>query len=58
MTLAERMIEYRAKQSISQTELAKRCGVSYPTISAVENGIQEPTKVTQAKIELVIGKEE
>jgi len=58
MTLQERMVEYRAKERISQTELADRCGVSYQTINSVENGTQEPSKVTQAKIELIIGKEE
>jgi DNA-binding XRE family transcriptional regulator len=58
MTLQERMVEYRAKERISQTELADRCGVSYQTINSVENGTQEPSKVTQARIELIIGKEE
>ena len=58
MTLQERMVEYRAKERISQTELAERCGVSYQTINSVENGTQEPSKVTQAKIELVIKKED
>jgi DNA-binding XRE family transcriptional regulator len=58
MTLQERMIQFRAKERISQTELAERCGVSYQTINSVENGTQDPSKVTVAKIELVIGKEE
>lgn len=58
MTLQERMIQYRAKERISQTELAERCGVSYQTINSVENGTQDPSKVTQAKIELVINKED
>ena len=57
MTLQERMIEYRAKERISQQELADRCGVSKQTIYSIENGMQEPSKVTHAKIELVIGKE-
>ncbi len=58
MTLQERMIEYRAKERISQTELAERAGVTLQTINQVENGRQEPGKMTVAKIELVIGKEE
>ena len=57
MSLAERMIEYRAKERISQQELADRCGVSKQTIYSVENEMQEPSKITKAKIELVIGKE-
>lgn len=58
MTLQERMVQYRAKERISQTELAERCGLSYQTINSVENGTQEPSKVTQAKIELIVGKEQ
>lgn len=53
-SLSEAMIEYRAKERISQTELAKRVGVSLQTINSIENGLQEPSKVTKAKIELVI----
>ena len=53
-TLAEQMIEYRAKERISQKELANRVGVSLQTINSIENGMQEPSKVTKAKIELVI----
>lgn len=57
MTLQERMIEYRAKNDITQRELAEKIGVSVQTINSVENGTQTPSKVTQAKIELVVGKE-
>ena len=53
-TLAERMILYRAKERISQRELARRAGVSTQTINSVENGTQEPSKTTRAKIELVL----
>ena len=58
MTLQERMIEYRAKERISQGELAERVGISKQTLNSVENGIQTPSKLTQAKIELVVGKGE
>ena len=58
MKLSERMVRYRAKERISQTELAKRCGVSLQTINSVENELQTPSKVTEAKIELVINEEE
>lgn len=57
MTLSERMVAYRAKENISQTELAKRCGVSLQTINTVETEVQSPSKLTLAKIENVIGKE-
>lgn len=52
--LSERMIEYRAKERISQRELARRVGVTLQTIHSIENGLQEPSKVTRAKIDLVI----
>lgn len=58
MTLQERMIGYRAKERINQTELAKRVGVTVQTINSIETGTQEPSRLTLAKIELVIGKEE
>lgn len=57
-TLQERMIRYRARERINQQELANRCGLSKQTINSIENETQEPSKVTQAKIELVIGKED
>lgn len=58
MTLQDRMIEYRAKERITQVELAERVGISTQTLCSVERGIQEPSKITLAKIELVIGKGE
>ncbi len=57
MTLQERMIEYRAKNDITQRELAEKIGVSVQTINSVENGTQTPSKITQAKIELLVGKD-
>ena len=58
MSLQDRMIEYRARERISQVELANRAGVTVQTINSVENGKQDPSKITIAKIELVIGKGE
>ncbi len=57
MTLAQRMIDYRAKENISQTELARRCKVTLQTINSIETGQQNPSKLTQAKIEQAIGRE-
>lgn len=54
-TLSERMVLYRAKERISQAELARRCGVTLQTINSVENETQTPTRVTVVKIELVVG---
>ena len=58
MTLSERMIKYRARERINQKELAERCGLSLQTINSVENETQVPSKITIAKIELVIGQEQ
>lgn len=58
MTLSERMIRYRAEHRMSQSDLAKECGVSLQTVNSVENETQSPSKVTVAKIELVIGGED
>lgn len=57
MTLADRMVQYRAKERLNQRQLAERCGVSLQTINGIETGVQDPSRVTVAKIELVIGKE-
>lgn len=54
--LIKKMIEYRARERISQKELARRVGVTVQTINSVENGLQEPSKLTEAKIHLVIDK--
>ena len=57
-SLAERMLVYRARNRLSQGDLAKMCGISLQTVYHIENGIQEPSKLTVAKIELVIGGQE
>ncbi len=56
--LGERMVRYRAQNDLSQAELAERCNLSLQTINSVENGLQSASKLTIAKIEIVIGKEE
>lgn len=57
MTMQERLKKYRYDNVISQRELADRCGVSLQTINSIENGTQEPSLLTVAKIEAVIGKD-
>lgn len=54
MTLAERMVQYRARNNLSQRAFAQKCGVSLQTINSVENGLQNPSKMTEAKILMVI----
>lgn len=54
MTLQERMVRYRAIHRLSQKELAEKCGLSLQTINSIENGLQNPSRVTAAKIALVV----
>ena len=56
--LPERMLDFRAKNNMSQRELAEKVKVTIQTINSVERGLQEPSRLTRKKIELVIGKEE
>lgn len=52
--LAKRIIRYRAIHNMSQGEMARKCFVTKQTIWAIENGRQNPTKLTEAKIEEVL----
>lgn len=53
-TLAERILEYRAKHNISAKEFAEKCKLSLQTIYSIENGVQTPSKITRLKIENVL----
>ena len=55
--LSKQMVIYRAKKRITQTELAALCGLSTQTINSVETDQQKPSRVTEAKIRLVIEEE-
>lgn len=57
-TLIQRMVNYRAKHNLSQGALAEKVGVSKQTINSIETGAQTPSKMTEAKINLVIENEE
>lgn len=57
MTLQERMVDYRAAHNLTQSQFADRVGVTTMTINQVENNRQNPSKLTIAKIERVVGKE-
>lgn len=52
--LSRQMVLFRAKNRLTQQALADMCGVSKQTISLVERGLQDPNRVTAAKIMLVI----
>lgn len=58
MSLVDRMIQFRALNNLSQAEFGKLCKMDQSYISNVENGKAIPSKVTRARIELVLaGKE-
>lgn len=58
MALKEKMLEYRAKNNLSQRKAAAAAGITLQTWYSVENGYQTPSKLTEKKILLVIdGKE-
>jgi len=48
--IGAKILEYRRKHFIIQTEFAKKCGVSLQTINSIENEKQEPSTITEARI--------
>lgn len=56
--LGEKILKYRAKHDMSQVEFARKCGVTVQTICNIENGIQNPSKLTKQKILILIAEEE
>lgn len=52
------MLDYRARENLSQTAAAEKAGVSYQTWNSVENGKQTPTRLTESKIRNLCEKKE
>ena len=52
--LGERIVEYRAKHNMTQAEFAEAANLSTITILMIENDRHKPTRLTKAKIELVL----
>lgn len=57
MTFADKVKHVRATLLVSQTELAKMIGVSFPTINRWENGKLEPAFLNEKKFEAFSKKE-
>lgn len=53
--LCDMMVTYRARHGMTQTEFAKRVGVSLATIINIETGRRGPSKTTKVKILDLIG---
>lgn len=58
MTLAEKVIAYRAVHGLSQSSFAKMCGLDRAAIMRIERGDRNPRKTTEYKIKSIIEKEE
>lgn len=57
MTLAKRMIQFRAINNLSQSEFGKLCGMNQSYISNIENESRIPGKMAREKLELVLNGE-
>ena len=49
------IINYRAKENVTQAELADKVGITREYLCNIETGTVTPSLVTEAKIRLVIG---
>lgn len=56
--LGKKILKYRGKHDLTQVEFAEKCGVTVQTICNIENGIQNPSKLTKQKILIIIEEEE
>lgn len=54
MELSDLIVRYRAKHDLNQEEFAQRCGLTKQTIGAIESGLHGITKLTKAKIMMVL----
>ncbi len=50
MKYSDAIKELRKRMLVSQTELAKKLGVSYATVNRWENGLHEPTYAAKRKL--------
>jgi len=48
--LSDKIFMYRARHRLTQTEMAKRCGISLSTLCAVEKRDEEPSPRTLIRI--------
>ena len=52
------IINYRAKEKITQAELADKVGITREYLCNIETGTVTPSAVTEAKIRLIIDEKE
>lgn len=58
MSLSDLILEFRAKNDLSQEEFANMVQVNVMTINAIENNKRKPLKTTAKKIEMFIKERE
>ena len=52
------IVNYRAKENVTQAELASKVGITREYLCNIETGTVTPSVVTEAKIRLVIDEKE
>lgn len=57
MTLQEKILRYRAKHGLTQREFGELIGVTNQTVYAIENGLQDPGKMTMMRIDILFEEE-
>lgn len=55
--VANRLVEYRSGEGITQTELARRLGMKQPAIARLESGDHNPSLDTLARLSGALGLE-
>lgn len=55
--LANELIKARTRQKMTQTDVAKKAGVSRTVIARLESGTTNPTLATVSRVASVLGKE-
>lgn len=55
--LAEALIQARLENNLTQTELAKKAGISQVMIARLESGNSNPTLETMSRVAAALGKE-
>jgi len=53
MNISDRILQYRAKNNLTQTEMAEKLGSSRELINKLENGKTEPSKMILIKMDLL-----
>lgn len=57
MKLRDAIVVYRAKNKLSMKAFAEKCGITLQTVYNIETVGQRPSRLTVAKIKLVLGDE-